>query len=100
MAQDRTERKLDIQIELDEQTAQGTYCNLAFITHSASEFVMDFIFVQPQEPRGKIRARIITSPQHAKGFLQALVENVERYENSFGAIRTQEPFPSKPTFVS
>ncbi|MBU2614667.1 MAG: DUF3467 domain-containing protein, partial [Elusimicrobia bacterium] len=60
-----------IQIEVDDQTAQGIYCNLALISHNETEFVFDFIFVQPQAPKAKIRSRIITSPQHMKRLLLA-----------------------------
>ena len=76
-----------IQIEIDDQTAQGVYSNLAMIGHSETEFVLDFIFVQPQVPKAKVRARIITSPQHAKRFLLALEDNIKKYEQRFGEIR-------------
>ncbi|MDI6642178.1 MAG: DUF3467 domain-containing protein [Elusimicrobiota bacterium] len=76
-----------IQIEIDDQTAQGVYSNLAMIGHSETEFVLDFIFVQPQAPKAKIRARIITSPQHAKRLLLALEDNIKKYEQRLGEIR-------------
>lgn len=75
-----------IEIALDEEMAQGTYANLAVINHSDAEFTLDFIFVQPQVPRGKVCARIITSPRHVKRLLQALEENLRRYEQAHGAI--------------
>lgn len=80
-----------IEIVLDEEMAQGSYSNLAVINHSDAEFVLDFIFVQPQAPRGKVRARIITSPRHAKRLLQALEENVRRYEQTHGSIEAAGP---------
>lgn len=77
---------VEIKIEIDEQTSQGVYANLAFITHTEGEFTLDFIYVQPQEPKGKVKARIISSPVHTKRFLQALQENINRYEQNYGEI--------------
>ena len=78
--------KKQLSIEIDDATAQGMYSNLAFITHSEQEFVLDFMFLSPQQPKAKVRARIITSPKHAKRFLGALMENVKKHEARFGAI--------------
>lgn len=75
-----------LQIQIDDDVAQGAYVNMATVTHSPTEFVFDFIFVQPQQPRAKVRSRIITSPQHAKRFLLAMQENLRRYEERFGTI--------------
>jgi len=75
-----------VQIEIDEQTAQGVYANLAMITHNETEFVFDFIYLQPQAPKAKVRARIITSPLHAKRFLKALEDNLKKYEAHFGQL--------------
>jgi len=81
-----------LQIELDEPTAQGIYANLAMIGHNETEFTMDFIYIQPQQPKGKVRARIISSPSHTKRFLLALQDNIKKYEAKFGAIKAaQEP---------
>lgn len=79
--------KKALQIQIDEDIAQGAYANMATVTHSPTEFVLDFIYVQPQQPRGKVRSRIITSPQHLKQLLLALQDNVRRYEERFGPIR-------------
>lgn len=76
-----------LQVELDEQTAQGAYANLALITHNESEFILDFIFVQPQQPKAKVRSRVITSPAHIKRFYEALGENIKKYEQKFGLIK-------------
>ncbi|MDD5131437.1 MAG: DUF3467 domain-containing protein [bacterium] len=76
-----------LQVELDDQTAQGAYSNLALITHNETEFILDFIFVQPQQPKAKVRARIISSPAHIKRFLNALSDNIKKYEQQFGAIK-------------
>jgi hypothetical protein len=79
-----TELKLEIQ--LDEDLAQGVYANLAVVNHTDTEFVLDFIFVQPQAARAKVRSRVVTSPQHFKRLLQAWQENLRIYEERFGTI--------------
>lgn len=88
-------KKGQINIELDEQTAQGTYSNLAIINHSVSEFVVDFVNIMPGAPKSKVKARIILTPQHAKRFLKALGENVNRFEKMHGEIKDydQPPIP-------
>ena len=83
-------KKQEIKIEIDEQTANGSYSNLALITHSETEFIIDFIFVQPQNGKAKVKDRIITSPLHVKKFLQALQDNVAKYEMRFGQIKNTE----------
>lgn len=75
-----------LQIQIDDDVAQGAYVNMATVTHSPTEFVLDFIFVQPRQPRAKVRSRLITSPQHAKRFLLALQDNLRRFEDRFGKI--------------
>ncbi len=85
-----------INIELPEDIAEGTYSNLALIAHSNSEFFIDFIRLMPGLPKAKVKSRIILSPEHAKRLMVALKENVGRYEEMFGEIRqvTEEPiFP-------
>ena len=78
--------ELQLQIELDEAIAQGMYCNLAMVNHNPTEFTLDFIYVQPQQPKARVRARIITSPQHMKRLLAAMQDNISRYEKAFGPI--------------
>lgn len=80
-----------LQIQLDEATAQGSYVNLTLVNHTETEFVFDFVFVQPLDPRAKVRARIISSPKHAKRFLMALSENVTKYESRFGEVDASGP---------
>ena len=80
-------QKKEIQIQMDEETAQGAYSNLAFITSNETEFVFDFIYVQPQQPRAKVRSRIIMSPNHAKKIMLALQDNMKSYESKFGEIK-------------
>lgn len=73
-------------IELTEDIALGVYSNLAIITHSPAEMVCDFIQVMPGMPKGKVRSRVIMTPQNAKRFMKALIENVQKYEQNFGHI--------------
>ena len=75
-----------LNIELDEEMAEGTYSNLVMIAHSPEEFILDFIRVVPGVQSARVKSRIIVTPQHAKRLLRALEENIERYENSHGAI--------------
>jgi hypothetical protein len=77
-----------IQLQLDEDIAQGLYSNLVLINHTENEFVLDFAFVSPGAQRAKVRARIISSPQHTKRLLKALAKNIEKYEERFGEIDT------------
>ena len=79
-----------INIEITEETAEGTYANLAIITHSHAEFVIDFVNVMPGTPKSKVKSRIIFTPQHAKRFMKALVENIQRYEAANGDIKDLE----------
>ncbi len=88
-----------IQIDLDEATAQGMYCNLVLINHTDAEFILDFAFLQPSAPQARVRARIISSPRHTKRLLRALETNLERYEERFGKI-TEEGQAPDPTIVS
>lgn len=76
-----------INIELDDKTAEGIYSNLAIINHSVSEFVVDFISVMPGQPKAKVKSRIILTPQHAKRLVKALADNVNRFEKSHGEIK-------------
>src|SRR5689334_24775457 len=78
-----------INIELGEKEAEGIYSNLAIITHTPAEFVIDFTRVLPGVPKAKVHARVITRPQHAKLLLGALRDKIEKYEKSFGEIKMQ-----------
>ncbi|MDX2191685.1 MAG: DUF3467 domain-containing protein [Bacteroidota bacterium] len=85
-----------INIELSEEVAEGIYSNLAMIAHSNSEFVVDFIRLMPGLPKAKVKSRIILTPEHAKRLLQALADNVTKYESSFGEIAMPNQFPGFP----
>ena len=82
-----------IDIELDEITAEGTYSNLAIINHSSSEFVLDFVSIMPGLPKAKVKSRIVLTPQHAKRLIKALADNVHRFELANGEIKDTEQAP-------
>ncbi|RZJ63509.1 MAG: DUF3467 domain-containing protein [Flavobacterium sp.] len=92
---DQKQQPGQINIELDEKTAEGTYSNLAIINHSASEFVVDFVSIMPGTPKAKVKSRIVLTPQHAKRLLKALGENIHRFESAHGVISDTEQ-PSIP----
>ena len=79
-----------LNIELSEEVADGIYSNLAIITHSNSEFVMDFIKVMPGVPKAKVKSRILLTPQHAKRLLAALADNIQKFEQANGVIKQGE----------
>ena len=79
-----------LNIEISEEVAEGEYANLAIITHSHAEFVIDFVNVMPGTPKSKVKSRIILTPQHAKRFMKALTENVARFETANGKIQDLE----------
>jgi hypothetical protein len=83
-----------INIELGEKEAEGIYSNLAIITHSPAEFVIDFTRVLPGVPKAKVHARLIMTPQHAKLLMRALEENIGKYEMKFGEIKIHGDDPS------
>ncbi|HUH50622.1 MAG TPA: DUF3467 domain-containing protein [Flavobacterium sp.] len=84
-----------INIEIDEKTADGVYSNLAIINHSASEFIVDFVSIMPGSPKARVKSRVILTPQHAKRLLKAMAENIQRFENTHGEIKDTEQ-PSIP----
>ena len=87
------DNKQGLQIELTPDVAQGEYANFAIITHSSSDFVIDFARVLPGVPKAAVKSRVILAPEHAKRLLAALQENIMRYEREFGLIKipNQEP---------
>lgn len=94
MAEEKSKKNPgQINIELDEKVAEGTYSNLAIINHSVSEFVVDFISIMPGTPKSKVKSRIILTPQHAKRLLKALGDNVHRFEKAHGEIKDYEQPP-------
>jgi hypothetical protein len=89
-------RPNQINIELPEEVAEGVYSNLAIISHSHSEFVVDFIRMVPNVPKAKVKSRVILTPTHAKRMLRALADNVKKYEAQFGTITEPEQPPMPP----
>ena len=85
-----------INIELSEEVAEGVYANLAMIAHSNSEFVIDFIRLMPGVPKAKVKSRVVVTPEHAKRLLNALSENIQKYEATFGAIKKTDGAPNFP----
>ncbi len=85
-----------VNIELTDEVANGVYTNLAIITHSPSEFVCDFIQLMPGVPQGKVRSRVIMTPQNAKRLLSALKDNLEKYETTFGPLKDEGNPPMPP----
>lgn len=79
-----------LNIELSEEMADGTYANLAVITHSFAEFVMDFVNIMPGNPKAKVKSRIIMTPQHAKKLMRALIDNIKKFEAQNGVIKDVE----------
>ncbi|MEG1749449.1 MAG: DUF3467 domain-containing protein [Bacteroides sp.] len=88
-----------LQIELKEEIAQGTYSNLAIITHSSSEFILDFVRVMPGLPKAGVQSRVILAPEHAKRLMRALEENIAKYERIFGTICMSEEQPMMPMAI-
>ncbi len=78
--------KKQLNIELSEEMSEGVYSNLAIISHSASEFVLDFVRIMPNTPKAKVKSRVILTPAHAKRLMNALQDNVQKYEQQFGRI--------------
>ena len=87
-------KPVQLQIKVDEPVAQGEYANFLSVLHNPTEFVLDFGRVVPGTPEVRVRARVLTTPYHAKRFLETLRQNVDLYEKNFGPIRTD--FGSEP----
>ncbi len=90
-------KQQQVQIKADEKELLGQYANLAMIHHNAEEFTLNFIYIFPNTPQGKLVASIIVSPGHAKRLLRALAENLSRYEAQFGTIRESPEPPPEPS---
>lgn len=82
--------EVQLQIQLDDDVANGQYVNMALVNHTETEFTLDFIYVQPQQPKAKVRSRIITSPKHMKRLIMAMQDNIAKYEAKFGTIELSE----------
>ncbi len=95
MSETTKKKEGQLNIELNEQMAEGTYSNLAIINHSVSEFIVDFVSIMPGTPKAKVKSRIILTPQHAKRLMKALSDNVTKFESAHGPIKDydQPPIP-------
>src|SRR6476659_1118910 len=82
--------EVQLQIQLDDEVANGQYINMALVNHTETEFVLDFIYVQPQQPKAKVRSRVITNPKIMKRLLLAMQDNVAKFEAKFGPIQLLE----------
>lgn len=91
------EQSGQLQIEIDDATARGVYANLALIAHSETEFLLDFLFIQPHSPKAKVLTRVITSPAHLKRLVAALKDNLDKYEARFGPVAAGENAAAKPS---
>ena len=93
------EKNNQLNIELSAEVAEGIYSNLAVISHSSSEFVIDFIRIMPGAPKANVKLRIILTPEHAKRLMIALQENINKFEHHNGKINTPnngQPNPPIP----
>ncbi len=90
------ENKNQINIDLPEEVSQGIYSNLAIISHSQSEFVIDFVRLVPNVPKAKVKSRIILTPTHAKRLMKALAENIQKFEAQHGKIGDSGSTPPMP----
>lgn len=88
--EDNNQNQPHLDIELSEEVAEGIYSNLAIITHSQSEFVIDFIKIMPGVPKAKVKSRVLLTPQHAKRLAKALADNIQKYEAVNGKIKDVE----------
>ncbi|CAN5613041.1 DUF3467 domain-containing protein [soil metagenome] len=98
MADDKIKKQNpnQINIELTEDIAEGVYANLAMIAHSNSEFVIDFIRLMPGVPKAKVKSRVVITPEHAIRLLNALKDNIDKYEETFGPIKQTDEAPKFP----
>lgn len=90
------DKQNQLNIELTEDVADGVYSNLAIITHSNAEFVIDFVRVMPGVPKAKVKSRVVLTPMHAKRLLHALSDNIEKFEDVHGHIKDSETIQGIP----
>ncbi len=100
MNENENKQQGQLQIELPQDKAQGEYANFAIITHSSSDFVLDFARILPGVPKAQVRSRVILAPEHAKRLLMALQENIVRYEHEFGQIKIPNQQQAGPRTIA
>ena len=92
---EKKQKQQQLNIELSEEVAQGIYSNLAVITHSSSEFVVDFVRIMPGIPKANVKSRVILTPEHAKRLLLALQDNIKKFESVHGPIKNVKSGPGQ-----
>ena len=92
----KEQKKKNMEIQLSEQEALGTFCNHVLVTPSGSEFVMDFLAIMPGLPKARIVKRIIMTPEHIKQFHSTLENTIKKYEDHFGTIKDKRKIPAIP----
>ena len=90
---DNKQNAQQLQIEIKPDVAQGVYSNLVAITHSSSEFILDFVSMMPGMPKAEVKSRVVMAPEHAKRLLAALSDNIRKYESQFGEIKRRQSQP-------
>ncbi len=90
---EQKQQGMEMNLELPQEVAEGTYVNLAIIAHSSAEFIIDFARIVPGVPAPKVKHRVILAPEHAKRLLLALQDNIAKYERTFGTIELKTPQP-------
>jgi hypothetical protein len=93
------QKEQQIEVELTPDVAEGVYSNLAIITHSNAEFIVDFINMMPGKPKANVKSRIILTPQHAKRLMNALHDNIAKFENQFGKVSEGGQQPNTISFA-
>ncbi len=99
MADDNKIEKKQISVELPDEVAEGIYSNMAVISHSSTEFILDFLRIMPNSPKAKVKSRIILTPEHAKRLLRALADNIEKFEEQLDETNKAEAFNSPFPFT-
>ncbi|RMF95246.1 MAG: DUF3467 domain-containing protein [Candidatus Schekmanbacteria bacterium] len=95
----RNGKEIQVNIKVEEEIAEGVYSNLAKISHGIDEFTLDFIYINIDPPFGKLRSRIILTPQHAKRLSIALNQHIEKYEMNFGEIKISQDGPDGFNYI-
>lgn len=95
----KDKKQVKVKIKIDDGIAQGIYCNFATVNHSETEFIVDFIFVQPQAPKADVRSRIILSPKHFKRLVMAMEGNLKKHEERFGKVDVSMPAQIDPRIL-
>lgn len=90
MSEKSKQARRDVEVDLGESIAQGNYANLVIISHSPTEFILDFASILPGMPKAKVNNRVVVTPEHAKRLFRSLQDNIARYESSYGPIADLE----------